>query len=144
MIRRSFMQLALSCTVLALSTPAALAKPAKTAKPGVVIQVSDDNPKTWNQALNVVKNVHAEYGKDKVRVEVVVFGHGSGMLKFDSALAGRVDETLEIGAQVLMCENTMKGQKLSQADMHPKIGYVKAGVIEIVEKSRQGWTVVRP
>ena len=88
-------------------------------------------------------NVQAEYGKDKVRVEVVVFGHGSGMLKFDSALAGRVDETLENGAQVLMCENTMKGQKLSQADMHPKIGYVKAGVIEIVEKSRQGWTVVQ-
>jgi intracellular sulfur oxidation DsrE/DsrF family protein len=43
-----------------------------------------------------------------------------------------------------MCENTMKGQKLAQADMHPKIGYVKAGVIEIIEKSRQGWTVVRP
>ncbi len=43
-----------------------------------------------------------------------------------------------------MCENTMKGQKLTNADMHPKIGYVKAGVIEIIEKSKQGWTVVRP
>jgi intracellular sulfur oxidation DsrE/DsrF family protein len=43
-----------------------------------------------------------------------------------------------------MCENTMRGQKLTKADMHPKIGYVKAGVIEIIEKSRQGWTVVRP
>jgi intracellular sulfur oxidation DsrE/DsrF family protein len=144
MIRRSFVQLALSCAVLALSAPAALAKPAKAAKPGVVIQVSDDNPKTWNQALNVVNNVQAEYGKDKVRVEVVVFGHGSGLLKFDSPLAGRIDETLKSGAQVLMCENTMKGQKLTQADMHPKVGYVKAGVIEIIDKGRQGWTVVRP
>lgn len=144
MIRRTFL-LALCCA--AVSLPAAAAaptKPSKSAKPGVVIQVSDDNPKTWNQALNVVKNVQAAYGKDKVNVEVVVFGLGSGMLKFDSALAGRVDETLDNGAQVLMCENTMKGQKLAREDMHPKIGYVPAGVIEIVEKSRQGWTVVRP
>ena len=43
-----------------------------------------------------------------------------------------------------MCENTMKGQKLTKDDMHPKIGYVKAGIIEIVEKSRQGWIVIRP
>jgi intracellular sulfur oxidation DsrE/DsrF family protein len=144
MIRRTFL-LALCCAAVSLPAAAAApAKPSKSAKPGVVIQVSDDNPKTWNQALNVVKNVQAAYGKDKVNVEVVVFGLGSGMLKFDSALAGRVDETLDNGAQVLMCENTMKGQKLAREDMHPKIGYVPAGVIEIVEKSRQGWTVVRP
>lgn len=144
MIRRTFL-LALCWAAVSLPAAAAApAKPSKSAKPGVVIQVSDDNPKTWNQALNVVKNVQAAYGKDKVNVEVVVFGLGSGMLKFDSALAGRVDETLDNGAQVLMCENTMKGQKLAREDMHPKIGYVPAGVIEIVEKSRQGWTVVRP
>lgn len=144
MIRRTFL-LALCWAAVSLPAAAAApAKPSKSAKPGVVIQVSDDNPKTWNQALNVVKNVQAAYGKDKVNVEVVVFGLGSGMLKFDSALAGRVDETLDNGAQVLMCENTMKGQKLAKEDMHPKIGYVPAGVIEIVEKSRQGWTVVRP
>jgi len=74
----------------------------------------------------------------------VVFGYGSGMLKFDSPLANRIDDALASGASVLMCENTMTGQKLTKADMHSKIGYVKAGVIEIIEKSRQGWAVVRP
>lgn len=141
MIRRSFVQFALAGAILALGVPLAQADPAR---PGVVIQVSDDNPKTWNQALNVVKNVQTAYGKDKVNVEVVVFGLGSGMLKFDSTLANRVDDALAEGADVRMCENTMKGQKLTKADMHPKIAYVPAGVIEIVEKSKQGWTVVRP
>lgn len=141
MMRRTFVQFMLAAAFLALGGAPALADPAT---PGVVIQVSDDNPKTWNQALNVVKNVQAAYGRDKVRIEVVVFGLGSGMLKFDSTLANRVDDTLADGTQVLMCENTMKGQKLTRADMHPKIAYVPAGVIEIVEKSRQGWTVVRP
>ena len=142
MIRRTFVRLALAASALSFVAPVAMADAAK--KQGVVIQVSDDNPKTWNQALNVVKNVQGAYGKDNVDVEVVVFGNGSGLLKFDSPLANRIDDTLASGAMVSMCENTMKGQKLTQADMHPKIGYVKAGVIEIIEKSKQGWSVVRP
>jgi hypothetical protein len=38
----------------------------------------------------------------------------------------------------------MKGQKLTRDDMHPRIAYVPAGVIEIIEKQKQGWTVIRP
>lgn len=141
MIRRRFVQLLLASTILVAAVPVATAQ---SARQGIVIQVSDSDTKTWNQALNVIKNIQAEYGKDKVDIELVVFGNGSGMLKFDSVLANRIDETLASGASVSMCENTMKGQKLTRADMHPKVGYVKAGVIEIIEKSKQGWTVVRP
>lgn len=141
MMRNIFVQVVFAATLLAAGASTALAEPAK---PSVIIQVSDSDPKTWNQALNVVKNVQNEYGKDKVDIELVVFGNGSGLLKFDSPLANRIDDTLASGASVAMCENTMKGQKLTKADMHPKIGYVKAGIIEIIEKSKQGWTVVRP
>ncbi|MGB7501148.1 MAG: DsrE family protein [Azonexus sp.] len=141
MIRRTFSFLLLGIAALAfVSSPAF----AEAAKQGVVIQVSDDNPKTWSQALNVVKNIQDDYGKDKVDIEVVAFGLGAGMLKMDSPLANRIDDTLATGANVSMCENTMKGQKLTKDDMHPRIGYVKAGVIEIIEKQKQGWTVIRP
>jgi len=140
-MRRKFITL-LAALLLALGAGAALAQ--SSGKQGVVIQVSDGDPKNWNQALNVVRNIQAEYGKDKVDVEVVVFGFGSGLLKFDSTLASRVDDALANGTKVLMCENTMQGQKLTKADMHPKIGYVKAGVVEIIEKQKQGWAVVRP
>ncbi|MFN6961211.1 MAG: DsrE family protein [Rhodocyclaceae bacterium] len=117
---------------------------AEGGKPGVVVQVSDDSVATWNQALNVVKNIQAEYGKDKVDIELVVFGNGVGLLKFDSQLANRVDETLASGAKVLMCQNTMRARKLTAEDMHAGIGFVKAGVVEIIEKQRQGWAVIRP
>ncbi|MFN4148611.1 MAG: DsrE family protein [Rhodocyclaceae bacterium] len=117
---------------------------AQSAKTGVVLQVSDDSVATWNQALNVVKNIQAEYGKDQVEIELVVFGNGVGLLKFDSQLANRIDETLASGAKVLMCQNTMKARKLTPEDMHAGIGFVKAGVVEIIEKQRQGWAVIRP
>jgi len=117
---------------------------AEGGKVGVAVQVSDDSVATWNQALNVIKNIQAEYGKDKVDVELVVFGNGVGLLKFDSQLANRIDETLASGAKVLMCQNTMKARKLTPDDMHAGIGYVKAGVVELIEKQRQGWAVIRP
>ncbi|MCZ7563560.1 MAG: DsrE family protein [Burkholderiales bacterium] len=132
--------------VLAAALAAFAAAPAAFAadKERVVIQVSDDDPKTWNQALNVVRNVQAAYGKGKVEVEVAVFGNGIGLLKADSTLANRIDDTLASGAHVYACQNTMRGRKLAKDDMHAKIGYVPAGVIEIIEKQKAGWTVIRP
>lgn len=141
MIRRTFIRFA-SASLLAAGLASAAV--AQTAKEGVVIQVSDGDPKTWNQALNVVRNIQAERGKDNVRIEVVVFGNGIDMLKFDSPIAGRIDETLAGGADVLMCQNTMRARKVTEQDMHGKIGYVKAGVIEILDRQKQGWLVIRP
>lgn len=126
----------------AYAAPGQVAPPA--GKQGVVIQVSDDNPKTWNQALNVVRNIQKAYGKDKVQIELVAFGHGIGILKADSVVANRIDDTVGSGADVYACQNTMRGRKLSKDDMNAKIGYVPAGIIEIIEKQKAGWTVVRP
>lgn len=139
MLRRAFV-----ASLIGLVTVVSATAQAQVGKTGVVVQVSDDSEKNWNQALNVVRNIQAEYGKDRVDVELVVFGHGSDLLKFDSPLANRIDDTLASGAQVTMCENSMKARKLSRADMHAKISYVRAGVVEIIEKQRQGWTVIRP
>jgi intracellular sulfur oxidation DsrE/DsrF family protein len=134
----AFIVCALGVSVPGLATNSAIAKEK------VVIQVSDDSPKTWNQALNVVRNIQKSYGKGNVEIEVVAFGHGIGMLKMDSTVGNRIEDTLKSGAHVYACENTMRGQKLSKDDMLSRISYVPAGVIEILEKQKQGWSVIRP
>ena len=48
------------------------------------------------------------------------------------------------GVAVVACENTMRNQKLSKDDMLPKIGYVQAGVVELMQKQQQGWAYIRP
>ena len=124
--------------------PAQAKKKAAVKKERVVIQVSDGDPKTWNQALNVVENIQEAYGKDKVDVRLVVFGNGIGMLKMDSEVGKRIEETLQSGTHVLACQNTMRGKKLAREDMLASIGYVPAGVIEIITRQNQGWAVIRP
>ena len=38
----------------------------------------------------------------------------------------------------------MKNMKLAYADMLPNIGYVPAGVIELAQKQRQGFSYIKP
>lgn len=110
----------------------------------VVFQVSDNDVAKWNLTLNNVRNVQADLGADKVDVEVVVYGPGIGMLKMDSPVAQRVAEALGKKVKVVACENTMKGQKLTRADMLTDIGYVPAGVVELMQKQSQGYAYIRP
>lgn len=110
----------------------------------VVLQISDDNVKTWQTAFNVVNNLSNTYGKANVDIEVVAFGDGINALTFDSKAASRIPGALGKGAKVIACENSMKRFKLSKQDMAPEIVYVRAGVQRIIERERQGWTVIRP
>jgi intracellular sulfur oxidation DsrE/DsrF family protein len=139
---------ALGAVVLTLLLVAGVAsaqtQQAATAKSKVVIQVSDGDAAKWNLALNNAKNLQVDLGATNVDIEVVAYGPGIGMLKADSVVANRVDEALSAGVRVLACENTMRGQKLTQADMLPKVGYVPAGVVEIMQRQQQGWAYIRP
>lgn len=136
----------LSLALFSLNVHAADAKTGKASSKHekVLIQVSDDDAKKWNLALNNAKNLQQAMGADKVNIEVVVYGPGIGMLKFDSAVAGRVDEAINAGVKIVACENTMKAQKLEKTDMMSTIDYVPAGVVEIVKKQRAGYAYLRP
>ena len=106
--------------------------------------MSDDSPKTWNQVFNVIENLQQAFGKENVDVKLVALGYGIGILTLDSTNGGRVQDALKNGAQIAACEVTMRRRKLTRDDMLPNIAYVPAGVVEIVQLQKQGWTVIRP
>ena len=108
------------------------------------MQVSDGDAAKWNLALNNARNLQADLGAGNVDIEIVAYGPGIGMLKADSAVGARVGEALASGVKIVACENTMRGQKLTKPDMLPDVGYVSAGVVEIMQKQQQGWAYIRP
>jgi uncharacterized protein len=143
--RRSFALLAAAAVAGGSALVAAPAEAqAQGAKNKVVFQVSDADPAKWNLALNNLHNVQQDLGDEGVEAEIVAYGPGIGMLKGDSPVAKRIAAALKSGAKVVACENTMKGQKLVYADMLPDIGYVPAGVTELMKKQQQGWAYIRP
>lgn len=129
--------LAGGCAHMASSTPAASAN-------RVVMQVSDAEPGKWNLALNNARNIQSDLGASNVQIEIVAYGPGIAMLKNGSAVQQRIDEATMSGVKVLACENTMHAQKLTRADMASGIGYVPAGVVEIMRKQQEGWSYIRP
>lgn len=121
-------------------TPAAPAARANK----VVFQVSDNDPARWGLALNNAYNLQADLGADAAELEIVVYGPGINMLKAGSPVAGRVASAMKGGIRVVACENTMTNQKLTKADMLPDLGYVPAGVTELMKRQQQGWAYIRP
>ncbi len=95
-------------------------------------------------ALNNARNIQADLGKDKVDIEIVAYGPGLGMLKAESKVADRLAGALDNNIGLLACENTMQNTKTTKADMYGGIGYVKAGVVHIMQRQREGWAYVRP
>jgi uncharacterized protein len=143
MMRRNLLA-AMTLATLAAAAPVLAQTASRSAKIQAVLQVSDSDPQKWGLALNNVRNVQMDLGEDAVQLEIVVYGPGIGMLKAGSPMAERVSAALRSGVKVVACENTMKAMKLVYADMLPDIGYVPAGVVELINRQREGYAYIRP
>lgn len=118
---------------------AAPATSASTPKYRVVFQVSNGDPRGWNQTLNNTMALIKNAGKDNVELRVVALGAGIGMVKENSPSAKMVAAAMEKGVKVLACGETMKALMLEKEDMLPNIGYVPGGLIENLDRETGGW-----
>lgn len=130
---------------LAFTLGAHAQTPAQGGRHRLVIQVTDNDPARWNMVLNNTKNAQDDVGgPDRIDIEIVAYGPGINMLKADSPVGARVSEAVKSGVKVVGCENTMKAFKLQKGEMLPTIGYVPAGITELMKKQQEGWSYVRP
>ena len=144
MKRRLFIQ-ASAVGALAAALPLLANVYAQAAKrAGIVIQMSDNDAAKWNLALNNAKNLQEDVGAANVDIELVAYGPGINMFKLESPVAARIAEALKAGVKVVICENTMRGQKVTKDDMLPDLAYVPAGVTELMKKQQAGWAYLRP
>jgi intracellular sulfur oxidation DsrE/DsrF family protein len=141
MNRRYLLRAVTAVLAVAAASPPAFAQAAENR---VVIQVSDADAGKWNLALNNARNLQTALGAKNVDIEIVAYGPGIGMLKADSVVGSRVGEALGAGVKIVACENTMGGQKLAKGDMLSGIGYVEAGVVEIMRRQQERWAYLRP
>jgi intracellular sulfur oxidation DsrE/DsrF family protein len=133
------MKMLMAALLLAVSFPVLAQE-----KQRLVIQVSDNDPAKWRLALNNAQNVLADLGKDNVEIEIVAYGPGLEMLKMESKVSDRLAGALDENVGLIACENTMTNTKTPKSDMYGGISYVKAGVIHIMKRQKEGWAYVRP
>ena len=112
---------------------------------GLVLQVSENNPKVWNLALNIAENAPRNVNHP-LDVMIVAFGSGLEMLTFECKVANRLDKASAKGVEFRACGMTMKKRKMSDDDLYPskRVKRVDGGVIEIMRLQKAGWSYIKP
>lgn len=116
----------------------------KTApKERVVMQVTDSDPKRWNQILTTAKQLKAELGEGKIDIVVIAIGPGVNMLKEGSDVANRIENAIARKISLIACGASMKALNLDEDDMVDSVHVVPSGAAEIIKRQRAGWAYLR-
>lgn len=113
----------------------------------IVIQVSTDDPRTQQIALNNAINLQKALGQDNVAIEIVAYGPGLGLLTDKSKQPQRVTSLAMQDITFSACGNTMEKVAKKTGKMPVLLDGVKqvqAGVLRIMELQEQGYAYVRP
>jgi intracellular sulfur oxidation DsrE/DsrF family protein len=114
----------------------------------IVLQLSDGDEAIQARVLNVASNLLKHYGgPDLVDLEIVAFGPGISLLFADNGQRERISSLATNGVRFVACMNTVETIERTSGkrpELNPLAIPVQAGVAHIVERSTQGFVVVRP
>lgn len=110
----------------------------------IVFQFTNANDTLQQKAfVKQLENITAHWPNAKY--EVVVYNQGVELvMKNNTKYQARLQTLKAKGVDFVVCENTLKNRKISK-DAFPEIlvGFVPAGIAEIVEKQEEGWSYIK-
>ena len=118
----------------------------------LALQISDNDPSTFNKALNVAANFAREMSAagEMYEIEIVAFNAGLHMLRSDtSPVMDRIASISQSIPEVTFtaCGNTIAGMTRTEGKAPPiteHAGVVPAGVGRLMELDDQNYFVMRP
>ena len=142
---------AVSLIILGLADAQALAdgdedKP--FAEAHIVLQMADGDAESQASVLNVANNLIKHYGgPDFVDIEIVAYGPGLSLLFPDNVNEERISSLLSNEVRFVGCLNTVESIERAtgkRPELIPEAVRVQTGVARLVERSQQGFVVIRP
>lgn len=106
----------------------------------VIFQLSNNDTFVQKSLLRQISSL-VDTLKD-VRIEVVTHSFGIDLLLRDSPFQGKVAELQEKGVEFLVCENTVRSDKLRQQDFD-NVRIVPAGIAHIIKRQSEGWAYIK-
>jgi len=121
----------------------------------LALQISDESPEKMTTVLNNAANVSRYYSEkgEEVEIRIVAFNAGVNMMRTDkSPVLERLKSVTESLPNLTLevCGNTLDGmahrenKKVSDIPLFAGSKIVTAGVVELIELSEKGYTIVRP
>ena len=112
----------------------------------VVLHLNSGDEKVQRGALNNIRHLYQEVGREHLRVELVVHGAGLTLLtKKDSVLATELAQLKSASdVEFTACSNTMKAQGLTRADLIDQVDRTVPAMVRLIELQEQGWIYIKP
>jgi len=113
----------------------------------LVIQVSTDDVRTQNIAMNNAVNLQKALGQDNIIIEIVAYGPGLSMMTPKSPASKRIPSLAMQDITFSACGNTkakMEAKSGKKIELVEGVQMVPAGVLRIMELQEQGYAYVRP
>ncbi len=110
----------------------------------IVMSMNFKDEARVNSMLYNVINIQKAYGQDNVEIVVVGWGPGVRMLLQDSPVRARIESLMQYEIGFIACGNTLQAIGIDPENLIDKVDMVKAGLPEIVERERSGWSVIWP
>jgi len=144
---RNFTFILLSLCILSFAeTEYAEPKPSFDNPRKIVFSITEDTPHAIDHILSVASNVVKYYGVDNVQMKIVAYSKGIALLLKSHGIeeAKRVDALMQYEVEFIACGNTMKTYEIQESELIEGSEVVTAGVVELLESVKKGWTYIKP
>jgi uncharacterized protein len=112
----------------------------------VVMHLNSGDEKVQRGALNNIRHLYQEVGREHLQLELVV--HGAGLSLLIKGTTGFGSELAhlkrEYGVQVTACSNTMKARNVTREQLLDEVGDTVPAMVRLMERQEHGWAYIKP
>lgn len=120
-----------------------LASHGQTRSHRVVFALTSGEEADWKFTLGNIQNLFASIAPESSEVELVAYGPGLGFVRKGSSAESGIVALQAKHVRFVACENSMRMQHVSAADLIPGVTVVPSGVAEVVARQEQGWSYIK-
>lgn len=133
------------CIVSFADTEFAEPKPAIDNQRQILFSIKSGDDEEIHHVLSSANNVLKFYGPENVEMKIVAYSKGiKALQKIHKDIALRVRALMLLDVEFIACGNTMKTKKIKEEELIEDSVIVTAGIVEIIERVKDGWVNIVP
>lgn len=148
-MKRVVLSILFICSFMAADTQFADPKPSLENPRQFIFPITSGDEHEISHVLSSASNVMKFYGPEKCEIVIVCYSQGiKTLLKkayfFDKDIQKRVRSLMTYDVEFIACGNTMVTYKIDKKELLGGVEVVTAGIVELIERQKSGWTYIRP
>ncbi|MBE0514241.1 DsrE family protein [Sulfurimonas sp.] len=111
----------------------------------IVFSIKSADDEEINHVLSAANNVLKFYGPENVKMRIVAYYHGiKSLLKSEVETSKRISALMQLDVEFVACGNTMRTKNIKEEALVDDVEIVTAGIVEMMERVKEGWIYIAP